>query len=77
MLIEVTVIILVALGAIGLVVLGIVELLWPSRPWRSGPSGAEPAARRWRSHHPRHAANGPARYLKRPTTGEEVGEPRP
>ena len=77
MLIEVTVIVLVALGALGLVVLGIIELLWPSRPRRSGPPGSEPAARRWRSRHPRHAANGPARYLKRPTSSEEVGEPRP
>jgi len=71
------VILLGALGALGLGVLGTLELMWPSRRRRkrrtpeaeaTAPSAARPAARarRWRSRYPRHAAGGPDRYLKRP-----------
>jgi len=60
-----------ALGALGLVVLGTLELLWPSR--RSRAAGHEaPRIRRWRSNHPRHAAGAPDRYLKRATAAESA-----
>jgi tetratricopeptide (TPR) repeat protein len=67
-----------ALTAIGLAVLGTLELVWPSRRNRSprqiaaptvAPLSVEPAStastRRWRSSHPRHAAGATPRYLKR------------
>ena len=78
MLIEEALILLGALGGFGLLVLGTLELLWPSRRNRSAPEPGVPtvsppdreqaptALRRWRSGHPRHAAGARARYLKRP-----------
>ena len=79
MLTEEALIFLGALTAIGLAVLGTLELLWPSRRNRAprqtpapsvAPLSVEPAPaappRRWRSSHPRHAAGAPVRYLKRP-----------
>lgn len=78
MLTEEALIFLGALGGFGLLVLGTLELLWPSRRNRSAPEAAAPAVsppgarrvptavlRRWRSRHPRHAAGARARYLKR------------
>ncbi len=68
-----------ALGALGLLVLGTLELLWPSRSKRplpaAPPPSAMPAVRRWRSSHPRHAARARARYLKRPPTLEPIATP--
>ena len=85
MLTEEALIVLAALGALGLLVLGTLELLWPSRPKlppRRDPPPAptmapvveEPAPRRWRSSYPRHAAGARERYLKRvmPTPAVDV-----
>ena len=69
MLTEEALIVLAALGALGLVVLGTLELLWPSRPKhpaRGASTPAEPAPRRWRSSIPRHAASRREAYLKMP-----------
>ena len=78
MLTEEALIVVGALIAIGLLVLGTLELLWPSRPKRgvqrelppppavAPPSVASPPPRRWRSQHPRHAAGAPSRYVKPP-----------
>jgi len=66
---EEALIVLAALGALGLVVLGTLELLWPSRPKhpaRGASTPAEPAPRRWRSSIPRHAASRREAYLKMP-----------
>ena len=73
MLTEEALIVFAALGALGLLALGTLELLWPSQPKRRVRREAIPAPapapepRRWRSSHPRHAANAPQRYLKRET----------
>jgi tetratricopeptide (TPR) repeat protein len=79
---EEALIVLAALGALGLVVLGTLELLWPSLPKhpvrRSSPPTspetllAERAVvgRRWRSSYPRHAASARERYLKHPKPAE-------
>jgi len=57
-----------ALAALGLVVLGTLELLWPPRPKHPirASTPAEPAERRWRSKVPRHAASRREAYLKMP-----------
>ena len=85
MLTEEALIVLAALGALALVVLGTVELLWRSRPKHpvrpaSPPEPSvspeapraerAPVGRRWRSSHPRHAAGARERYLKRPTLAD-------
>ena len=91
MLTEEALIFLAALGALGLVLLGTLELLWPTKPKHpvrraSTPptlaladspetEPAAPAQRRWRSHHPRHAASVRDRYLKRPPTPAEPRRP--
>jgi tetratricopeptide (TPR) repeat protein len=59
---EATVIIFGALVALGLALVGALELLWRSRGTPDAESG-EPR-RRWRSSHPRHAAGARERYLK-------------
>ena len=80
MLSEEALILLAALGAVGLLILGTLELLWPShrkRPSRREPLpapavaaavpravAAMPSRRRWRSNHPRHAAGAAQRYPK-------------
>ena len=70
-----------ALGALGLLILGTLELLWPSRSKRLLPEAPPPSAmtavRRWRSSHPRHAAGARARYLKRPPAAEPAAAPVP
>jgi tetratricopeptide (TPR) repeat protein len=71
---EEALIFLVALGALGLVVLGTLELLWPSRPKhpvRRAPAPAAratppPEARKWRSSRPRHAVRGEREPYVRP-----------
>ena len=85
MLTEEALIVLAALGALALVVLGTVELLWRSRPKHpvrpasppepsvspeAPPAERAPVGRRWRSSHPRHAAGARERYLKRPTLAD-------
>jgi tetratricopeptide (TPR) repeat protein len=55
---EEALIFLAALGALGLVVLGTLELLWPARPRhpvRRPAAAPAAAARKWRSSRPRHA----------------------
>ncbi len=79
MLTEEALIFLAALGALGLVVLGTLELLWPSKPRRAvrratAPAATAPvasradaAARKWRSSWPRHAVRGErAPYIRPP-----------
>ena len=81
---EEALIFVVALGALGLVVLGTLELLWPSKPKhpvrRSTPPapavasasrGVDAAAeRRWRSNRPRHAASARDSHVRRPQSTE-------
>jgi tetratricopeptide (TPR) repeat protein len=73
---EETAIIVGALVALGLVVLGTLELLWPLRGTPDAESG-EPR-RRWRSSHPRHAARTRERYLKpaKPTETTPIRRPQ-
>ena len=73
MLSDATVIVVGALLALGLAVLGTLELVWPSRGAPDTESGE--GRRRWRSSHPRHAAGARARYLKhaKPTDAGTTG----
>ena len=64
-----------ALVALGLVFLGTLALLWPSRGTPDAASG-EPR-QRWRSSHPRHAAGARERYLKRAKASEATPIGRP
>ncbi|PYO45017.1 MAG: hypothetical protein DMD84_29580 [Candidatus Rokuibacteriota bacterium] len=84
MLTEEALIFVVALGALGLVVLGTLELLWPSKPKhpvrRSTPPAPAVASasrrvdaaaeRRWRSNRPRHAASARDSHVRRPQSTE-------
>src|SRR6267142_3452492 len=86
---EEALIFLVALGALGLVVLGTLELVWPSKPRhpvrRSAPRapasasrGVEAAAeRRWRSNRPRHAASAHDSHVRRQAKSAEPLRPVP
>ena len=75
MLTEETLIMFGALVALGLVFLGTLALLWPSRGTPDAASG-EPR-QRWRSSHPRHAAGARERYLKRAKASEATPIGRP
>src|SRR5204863_4262658 len=72
---EETLIMFGALVALGLVFLGTLALLWPSRGTPDAASG-EPR-QRWRSSHPRHAAGARERYLKRAKASEATPIGRP
>ena len=85
MLTEEALIFLFALGAVGLIVLGTLELLWPTRPKHpvrravpAPPQVQTPEPRRWRSDRPRHTARGPERspYVRRAKPAEPL-PPRP
>jgi tetratricopeptide (TPR) repeat protein len=73
---EETMIFVGALAALGFVVLGTLELLWPSRRTRAARHDAPPI-RRWRSNHPRHATGAPDRYLRRPNAAKSAPPPAP
>ena len=88
---EEALIFVVALGALGLVVLGTLELLWPSKPRhpvrRSTPPAPAVASasrrvdaaaeRRWRSNRPRHAASARDSHVRRPPKSTEPPRPVP
>ncbi|HEV8586043.1 MAG TPA: hypothetical protein VGT02_13835 [Methylomirabilota bacterium] len=92
MLTEEALIFLAALGALGLVVLGTLELLWPAKPKHPLRRSATPApatkavaaapvesasARKWRSARPRHAARGERHPYLRPPPPVVAQGPRP
>ena len=78
-----------ALGALGLVVLGTLELLWPSKPKHPVRKSTPPAPasasrrvdaaaeRRWRSNRPRHAASARDSHVRRQAKSAEPPRPVP
>jgi len=88
---EEALIFVVALGALGLVVLGTLELVWPSKPKHPVRRSTSPAPavasaarrveaavqRRWRSKRPRHAASARDSHVRRPPRSPEPLRPVP